>query len=317
MVLERLEQDSKRPVHEMFDLVCGTSTGGLIALATVVGRKSAADLRKLYERDGKDIFPDLHWTTKAWRLTVSKGHRYKNTGLKEIAQRLLLSPNGQSQLALHAESEPACRCFVVSSKVTTTPPQPFLFRNYAVDHKDPHLDQGTNQCFAWEAALATSAAPTYLPQVRLELTSEATINDKFEDGGYMANNPAMQAFKEVKRLFPNRSVGVVVSIGTGQPSIQAVPAPSTGLGQVKQQVLDHIVAAATNGELVHKNIASLLDNANVPYYRLNPEGGVGDVDLAGTSVKDISRLRDATGQYLHQPDTAQKLKNIVKLVQAV
>src|SRR5918995_672220 len=63
MVLARLEKQTGRPIAEMFDLIAGTSTGGILALGLTLPsddgkpRYAAKDLLELYEKDGSRIFP--------------------------------------------------------------------------------------------------------------------------------------------------------------------------------------------------------------------------------------------------------------------
>jgi patatin-like phospholipase/acyl hydrolase len=68
IVLKRLEELTGRPTSDMFDLLTGTSTGGIIALALTFPssdgggpRYSAADLVQLYESKGPDIFRASGW----------------------------------------------------------------------------------------------------------------------------------------------------------------------------------------------------------------------------------------------------------------
>ncbi|MEO1088356.1 MAG: patatin-like phospholipase family protein, partial [Acidobacteriota bacterium] len=67
LVLEAMEEKTGRPVSEIFDLVAGTSTGGILALGLVRPGDgggpaySAADLAELYERRGGQIFTSSGW----------------------------------------------------------------------------------------------------------------------------------------------------------------------------------------------------------------------------------------------------------------
>lgn len=63
-------------------------------------------------------------------------------------------------------------------------------------------------CYLWEAALATSAAPTYFPPVKI---GERTLID----GGVFANNPSAIALAEARLMWPNDEI-VLVSLGTGK-----------------------------------------------------------------------------------------------------
>ncbi len=61
-VLAYVEERTRRPVHALFDLVAGTSAGGLLGLALTVPRPgraepwAAADALDVFRRDGPRIF---------------------------------------------------------------------------------------------------------------------------------------------------------------------------------------------------------------------------------------------------------------------
>src|SRR5688572_6661205 len=67
MVLAELERRTRRPIADLFDLIAGTSTGGILALGLVrpgPGGKpyhTARALVELYERDGPKIFARSPW----------------------------------------------------------------------------------------------------------------------------------------------------------------------------------------------------------------------------------------------------------------
>ena len=57
-VLKHFEERFGAPLYKHFDLICGTSTGGLIALALSLG-KSSAEIADFYAKRGAQIFPDI------------------------------------------------------------------------------------------------------------------------------------------------------------------------------------------------------------------------------------------------------------------
>jgi patatin-like phospholipase/acyl hydrolase len=67
LILAELEQRAERPIAKIFDLVAGTSTGGILAVGlTMAGARrkpkySARDLVALYEEEGDDIFHRSKW----------------------------------------------------------------------------------------------------------------------------------------------------------------------------------------------------------------------------------------------------------------
>ncbi len=73
-------------------------------------------------------------------------------------------------------------------------------------------------CKIWEAARATTAAPTFFKAIKI--TGPGGFGPDYVDAGLGFNNPAKEVRDEAKELFgPNRRIGVLVSIGTGHPGL--------------------------------------------------------------------------------------------------
>ena len=89
---------------------------------------------------------------------------------------------------------------------------PVRFRTYQSD--EPH-----SNCKIWEAARATSAAPTFFKRI------EIGRNQPFIDGGLGRNNPSQVVLDEAKAIFGARQIGCLVSIGTGQAEVIEIQKP--------------------------------------------------------------------------------------------
>src|SRR5215208_1254371 len=84
-VLAAIEELTQRQIYELFDLVAGTSTGGIIALGVTKpgagdkADKTARDLIELYEQEGDSIFPSsfLH----GLHLGAIRGSKYEAKGI--------------------------------------------------------------------------------------------------------------------------------------------------------------------------------------------------------------------------------------------
>jgi patatin-like phospholipase/acyl hydrolase len=201
-VLAEIERRAGRTIPEMFDLLAGTSTGGIIALGlTVPGdgggpRWRAADLLELYRREGEHIFSRSVWQ----RVRTAGGaldEKYPAAGLEAALLRYF----GDARLR-----DALTPVLVTSYELERR--KPFFFRSSRAA-ADPTYDFPMR-----EAARATSAAPTYFEPPQL-------VNDAdgqryaLVDGGVFANNPSMCAHAEV--LASDRAADViVVSLGTGQ-----------------------------------------------------------------------------------------------------
>lgn len=181
-VLVRLEAEVGRPLHEVFDLIAGTSVGGLLALGLADG-VSAAELSDLLAGVGPELFgyPGLGVTKPKHDpqvLVRALDDLFKARPLSSLKTRVLV---------------PA---------IDMTQARTIMFRNAK---GDPFRSLRIR-----DAALATSAAPYFLPPHKVG-------NRLFADGGLAANAPeAVAASEAVHRLgWPEELVHVLV-IGSTQ-----------------------------------------------------------------------------------------------------
>lgn len=190
---------SGKSISRYFDLIAGTSTGGIIALGLGLGF-SARDLLNFYVLDGRKIFPPLPktWFGSALRLVSSLlGTRLNHIALERALKERFgenLFGNSSARLVIPAFMVPKTEIAVFK---TDHHPD---FKN---DHKTP----------AWRIARSTSAAPTYLKGHEHEETGRIFI-----DGGVWANNPVMIALIDALSAYEiSREQISVLSLGTGNP----------------------------------------------------------------------------------------------------
>lgn len=182
-----------RSVANYFDLITGTSTGGIIALGLGAGRR-ASELRDLYLQRGAEIFPPPHTGDRsAGPLREFVHYRYHSEAL-ETSLSEVLGPRtlGQSLARLVVPS--------VDGRYGDL----YLFRT--PHHPDLVLDRGESMT---KVALATSAAPTYFRPL-----DEGGYT--FLDGGIWANNPVMVGLVDVLSCFDvDRARIRILSVGCG------------------------------------------------------------------------------------------------------
>lgn len=189
-ILAGLEADTGQPVLDHFDLVVGTSTGGIIALALGAGL-TPSEILDFYVAERETIFsgPPV-WTSVRRVFRAKYGPDGLEAALKRIFGERLL---GESQIALVVPSYNLGENAVYLFK---TPHHPRLRRDYRVP--------------MWAVAMATSAAPTYFRAFRLPVDEVRLV-----DGGVWANNPAMVGVTEAVSMFNRKLDEVrVLSIGT-------------------------------------------------------------------------------------------------------
>lgn len=208
MFLAELESMLKVPLSKVFDVIAGTSTGGLIALGlTRPDDKDhkkpfykAADLVKLYSEEGEKIFSNslLHKITS---LDGILDEKYEATGIESVLKKYFKN----------TKLSQALTDVIVPSYETVTR-EPFFFKSRHA--KNPNKKEYDYKM--WEVARATSAAPTYFEAFKLH-NAITKVDYSLVDGGVFANNPAMCAYVEAKTVFNTDDV-LVVSLGTGQMS---------------------------------------------------------------------------------------------------
>jgi patatin-like phospholipase/acyl hydrolase len=192
-VLAALERRTGRPVCELFDLIGGTSTGGILALALTRPRGdgrpgprwSAEEIAGLYVDEGPRIFS----RSLGKRITSVEGlldERYSNEPLREVLNRYL----GEATV-----DQALTGVFVTSYDLQARAPK--FFKSWREDAGVPMA----------VAAEATAAAPTYFEPV-------AVGDAALIDGGVFAGNPAMCAYAEAVRLRPGEEP-TLLSLGTG------------------------------------------------------------------------------------------------------
>jgi patatin-like phospholipase/acyl hydrolase len=203
--LERRFLDN-RPIGDYFDMVAGTSTGGIIALGLAKGL-SAAAIQDLYLERGKNIFPPTSRFGRIYRFLI-RGRRYvyERKPLHDELLRLFGSTTlGDSKVRLCI---PAFEGRHGEPWIYKTPHHP----DYKMDRIEKMVTVG----------LSTSAAPTFF---------EALPNDGYlmVDGGLWANNPIMNAVVDVLSCFQlDRRQLHILSIGCGETSFKVDDAKAKG-----------------------------------------------------------------------------------------
>ena len=178
-ILEHLEEKYNCSISDHFDLLCGTSTGGLIALALSLGIP-AKTISDFYMNNGKRIFPYNPFFNSLKQ--VLWGGKFSDKNLKESLVEIFEDKKiGDSKNLL---------CIPTYSY---TDARPWVFK---FDHKEGGLDRDNKAQYV-DVALATSAAPTYFPLCEIDDYDKK----QFIDGGVWANNPTLVGLIEALRYF--------------------------------------------------------------------------------------------------------------------
>lgn len=279
-----LEKALGRPIHECFDWICGTSTGGFLALMLSLGQSVKA-VQTLYYSLKEKVFV---------------GNRPYDSGpLEEVLRKQFGEEATMSSIK-------GLKVMVTSTLADRLPPDLHLFRNYDSPMQVIGLPESThfnapkppNKQKIWLAARSSGAAPTYFSSL-----------DQFVDGGMIANNPTLDMLTEIEEWnMAVRSKGrhdeifvptVVVSLGCGKAPLSKVEnidvvVPSLldmrrGL-QAVYNLFNLLVDSAcpSQGRVVDRARA-WCSALNVPFFRLNPQLSA-DISLDESSDEKLLRI---------------------------
>jgi uncharacterized protein len=263
-VLADLERRAGRRIFELFDLISGTSTGGILACALCAPDPLPAEqLVGLYVDEGPSIFDRSLFQ----RIRSADGlldEKYDAGPLDRALKRFL----SDKRLA---DTKPD----LIIPAYDMHDPGPYFFKSRKA-RDTPGEDVPLSV-----VARATAAAPTYFEP--LELGDRALV-----DGGVVAGNPAMCAFAEVLRFHPAAEV-TLVSLGTGQRTRKRTFADvrDWGLLEWARPILDVVFDGVSDA--VDYQLTQVLPEGH--YWRLQVELTHASDHLDDASEENLKALR--------------------------
>lgn len=210
-IANRLKAAGKtKPLASYFDLIAGTSTGGIIAagLTCPKGRTKSTpaltpqDLVDLYEKEGDEIFPTGKFARLRRSLATGAGALDERYDINVIETKL------RTRLGDRSISEAITKVMLTAYDIAQR--QAVFITNCPSASGAPSDDY-----LFWQAARATSSAPTYFePTLTFNFTK--LRNEALIDGGVFANDPSLSAVIEAKKQGWAESDLRILSLGTGQ-----------------------------------------------------------------------------------------------------
>lgn len=281
VVLAEIESRTARPAAGLFDLIAGTSTGGILALGLTIPKTpadelySAENLIGLYEREGPRIFSRSIFR-KLFACDNLTWKKYSSQGIEKVLQEYF----GDSRLSQAATD--------------------VLITSYEIERRFPFFFKSTNACTrpdydfpAREVARATSAAPSYFEPMKL-LTGTIEHHYTLIDGGVFANNPAACALVEARSTHQHADAYLIVSLGTGtlMRSLPLSIAKFWGSARWAKPLLDIVfdgVSSTVDYQL--RQLVPETSNQSKLYYRFQVELNGHNHALDNTSPKNITALK--------------------------
>lgn len=211
-ILQRLLNrygDGNKDLGRGFDLIAGTSTGGILAMALASG-VPVAKIIQLYKEAGPRIFtkpaPDTLWAKIRWATTSIGKPANCNSVLKSELKQIF-----HEQTIKDLWDERGIGLCLTSVNLTTHRAQVF---------KTPHIENknADNSRKLVDICLATSAAPIILPIGQSNDPDDPDRKEYHVDGGLWANNPILVALTEAMQLSETSQDIEIISVGTCQNS---------------------------------------------------------------------------------------------------
>ena len=261
MFCQAIEKAAGQPICKLFDLVAGTSTGGILALGYAMPPAgiSSDKLVTLYRQHGGTIFSGGTWVSWFKR-------KYGSGPLEHLLRQYFREVKVSEAIieVLVTAYDIQMRC-------------PFIVKRWQAKESPAEDWQ------MWQAARATAAAPTYFEPAPVD-------QHLLIDGGVVANNPAAAAFAEARYLWGNEDV-LIVSVGTGSLAKPINPVKAREWGDIgwAKNVIDCMFDGSS--KLTDSIMDQIIPRGSYRRFQINLTESASSLDNASeTNLVELSSL---------------------------
>ncbi|KMQ71815.1 patatin-like phospholipase family protein [Chryseobacterium koreense] len=291
----RKQDSTDAKLADYFDLIAGSSTGGLIASILLypdgIGRPKYSIQKglELYAEKGEHIFQ-----TSFWEQLVNPFGLFNEKISQQALERNLNDFFGKTEL-----KDLVKPCLITSYDIENRRAK--LFNSY-------QAKTNTDNFLVKDICRATSAAPTYFTPVQIKSMYGQVFS--LIDGGMYANNPALCAYAEVRKMpfaeifntkqkpnYPSVNDMVIISIGTGA---EAKPYSFKSLEKAGRlgwisPIIDILLSANTEtvDYQLNQMFQSLGQRNQKNYYRINPSLKNASTNMDNVRKENIEALIQA------------------------
>lgn len=280
--LHKLQNLTGKPIHQLFDYICGVSTGAILAFMLGIFQIPLEECEEMYRRLGADVFKQ---NVIVGTVKMGWSHAFYDS---EIWENILKERLGDGVMIESARNPHCPKVSAVSAIVNRgLPLKAYVFRNYRLMPGVRSHYLGDCKHKMWQAIRASSAAPGYFEEFVLG-------KDLHQDGGLLINNPTALAIHECKCLWPNTPLQCVLSLGTGR--YETAGKNGTTYTSLKAK-LTNVISSATDTEEVHTMLDALLPPDT--YFRFNPYMSE-DIPLNESRAEKLNFLKGEGHRYLER-----------------
>lgn len=296
-ILQAIEESAGKPIHKLFDIIVGTSTGALITLclANSFETYKASDIVNIYKDHSKFIFNrSLYHIIKTgdglW------GPKYPRKYLDKLIKSLFYcKPTGTSAMLSNSS------CNVIIPTYSLSRGIPVVHSSYEAKRSSIYDNK------MWEIAASATAAPTYFEPSYV--SQFMRFSDLEVDGGIWTNNPEILAISEAVKIKRDISIDdiSILSLGTGiyrKRMIKNNIFNSGSIGWLKSGLIDMIINADMYEDSIIAN--SIFPNSYRAQIFLP-----GDYQLDDSCDETLSKLLQVAEGIIKDE---KKFKNIMDIV---
>jgi len=283
--LKKHTRNEEARIADYFDLIAGTSTGGILAcvcLCPAIGSElkkphfSAEEAVELYFKRGEKIF-DLSTRQRLQSVGGLVDEKYSAHELEEALGDYF------QDLKLSDLLKP---CLITAYDIRRRQAK-FFTQHDAIENK-------MHDYYVKDVARATAAAPTYFELARIKSLTDVPY--PLIDGGVFANNPALCAYAEVRNKFkekPSAKDMAILSLGTGYIKKQYSYKAAKDWGAVEwiKPLIDVLMSGVS--ETVDYQMSQIFDSVDKPeqYLRINDELLFASPDMDDASSDNLINLK--------------------------
>ncbi|OJJ96527.1 hypothetical protein ASPACDRAFT_63446 [Aspergillus aculeatus ATCC 16872] len=258
---------------EYFDLIGGTSTGGIIAI--MLGRLGMTidECLEAYRKVGRQAFTPRWGPILPGRPTGA----FSATALEAAVRQMIREFCSEGECATRRQQgkptietcthdniafqgKAYTKTVVLAITKDNVDAPPTLFKTY-------DTSSAFSSCTIWQIARATSAATTFFKSIKI-----GRDDIEFIDAGFGYNNPCQILIEESKQQFPGCEQRLVLSIGTGLGDVVTIR-------DTRMSIVRALAAMATSSRRVARDLLNIYGE-NGHYYRFNVDRGLDDITLS-------------------------------------
>jgi hypothetical protein len=294
VVLAKIEEITQQPISKLFNIISGTSVGGLIAALLTIPKEegsteprySAKEALELFENTAPEIFPQSWFN---WGIIK---HKYSQEPLKKMLEKHL----GDNRL-----DDSLCRLIIPVADLNEGKNSMKIFDSH--DQHSPHVRTK-------DVLLATTAAPTYFKAV----VNKEAVKDydyaagkpyAFADGGLGANRPAATVLQVLKEGLSyheqadimERTMICSINFGKGEQTKAQIPSPNFdgALGWLLNGLIDTLMKNDAEADVNEVRLDLTGEGQNIEIWLPIPKECK---NLDDSSQNNITKLKLVAEQYL-------------------